>query len=325
MAERSWQPPAVFNVMATLAVLGAAVGLAWMAWLYYEYSPWTRDGRVRVYTVPVAPEVSGRVVSLLVKDDQFVHKGDLLFQIDPRTFQNDVTQAKGRLEAAKARASYLAAVAKRRAVQTNLSASDEDKQNTAGVADAAEATVFEATGQLDQANLDVERTALHSPVNGWVTNLLLQQGGFATTGQPALTLVDADSFWVDGYFAETQTARIRDGAPAHVVLMGYPSTDVRGHVVGIGRGISVSDATPSTQGLPQVNPVFTWVRLAQRIPVRVALDDVPCPVMLSAGMTATVTIVGSETFADAPSHAKAVRTGANAAWACEQTEPAQRK
>ena len=316
MTERSWQPPAVFNVAATLVVFAASVGLAWMAWLYYEYSPWTRDGRVRVYTVPTAPEVSGRVVSLPVKDDQFVHKGDVLFQIDPRTFQNDVTAAKGRLDAAKARAGYLGAVAQRRAVQTNLSASDEDKQNTAGIAGAAEATVVEATGQLDQANLNLERATVRSPVNGWVTNLLLQQGGFAATGQPALTLVDADSFWIDGYFAETQTARIRDGAAVRAVLMGYPSSAIRGHVVGLGRGISVADAAPATQGLPQVAPIFTWVRLAQRIPVRVALDDVPCPIILSAGMTASVRVLEGAEPAGAPPRSSA-RTGADAARTCE--------
>ena len=317
MAENSWQPPAAFNVMATLVMFGAAVGLAWMAWLYYEYAPWTRDGRVRAYTIPVAPEVSGRVVSLPIKDDQFVHKGDVLFQIDPRTYQNDVTEARGRLEAAKARAGYLQAVAQRRAVQTNLSASDEDKQNTAGIAEVAQASVVETTGQLDQANLNFERTTVRSPVNGWVTNLLLQQGGFATTGQPTLTLVDADSFWIDGYFAETQVAHIHDGAPARAVLMGYPKDAIRGHVVGLGRGISVADAAPATQGLPQVNPVFTWVRLAQRIPVRIALDDVPCPIVLSAGMTATVTILdGRRAPVDDPSPPR-LRTGANAAQTCE--------
>ena len=271
---------------------------------------------MRVYTVPTAPEVSGRVVSLPVVDDQYVHKGDILFRIDPRTFQNDVTQARGRLDAAKSRAGYLAAVAQRRAVQTNLSASDEDKQNTAGVAQAAEATVVEATGQLDQANLNLERTTVRSPVNGWVTNLLLQPGGFAATGQPALTLVDADSFWIDGYFAETQMARIRDGSPVHAVLMGYPKDTIHGHIVGIGRGISVPDAAPATQGLPQVNPVFTWVRLAQRLPVRVALDDVPCPIVLSAGMTATVTVLDAQASVGGPSPPR-LRTGADAAQACE--------
>ena len=321
MSDHRCQPPAAFNVAATLAVFGAAVGLSWMAWLYYEYSPWTRDGRVRVYTVAMAPEVSGRVISVSVKDDQFVHKGDLLFQIDPRTFQNDVTQATGRLEAAEARAGYLAAVAKRRAAQTNLSASDEDKENTAGVAQAATATVLEMKGQLDQADLDLDRTTLRSPVNGWVTNLLLQQGGFATTGQAAMTLIDADSFWIDGYFAETQIARIHDGNSARVVMMAYPKTGVHGHVVGLGRGISVADATPSIQGLPQVNPVFTWVRLAQRIPIRIALDDVPCPIVLSAGMTATVTVIDDAGPTVSSRQARSARIGNQAAQLCGRPNP----
>ena len=124
-----------------------------------------------------------------------------------------------------------------------------------------------------------------------VTNLILQTGSYAASGQTAMTLVDADSYWVDGYFAETQLPRIRIGDAARMVMMAYPDTAMAGTVVGIGRGISVADATPSVQGLPSVNPVFTWVRLAQRVPIRIALDDVPCPITLASGLTVTVSIL----------------------------------
>src|SRR5271154_509430 len=290
MPARPWVPPAAFNFIATLIVFGAAIGLAWMAWDYYEYSPWTRDGRVRVYTVQVAPEVSGTVVSLPITGVQYVHKGDVLFQIDPRTYENRLKQAKGQLAQAQAQAGYLEAEAKRRSQLSDLAVSAEQRQNAIGIAQSASSAVEQADGALDQAKLDLERTIVRSPVNGWISDLILQQGGFATAGQPAVTLVDADSFWVVGYFEETQLRRIRVGDSARVALMAYPDRPAWGRVVGFGHGINVADAAPGVQGLPSVDPVFSWVRLAQRIPIRVELDDVPCPIVLAAGMTATVSI-----------------------------------
>jgi multidrug resistance efflux pump len=319
MPTRPWVPPAAFNFIATLIAFGAAIGLAWMAWNYYVYTPWTRDGRVRVYTVQLAPEVSGTVVSLPIKDTQFVHKGDVLFQIDPRDYQNKLKEATGRVAQTQAQADYLGAEATRRSQLSDLSVSAEQRQNAIGIAQAATAAVQEAAGALDQARLDLERTTVRSPVNGWISDLILQQGGFATVGQPAVTLVNADSFYVVGYFEETQLPRIRFGDSAQMVLMGYPDRPARGHVAGFGHGISVADAAPGVQGLPSVNPVFTWVRLAQRIPIRVELDDVPCPIILSAGMTATVSIQdGKAGQADVRRQSNA-RHGSDAAQTCDQT------
>jgi len=319
MPTRPWVPPATFNFIATLIAFGAAIGLAWMAWNYYVYTPWTRDGRVRVYTVQVAPEVSGTVVSLPIKGVQFLHKGDELFQIDPRTYENKLKQATGRLAQAQAQANYLEAEATRRSQLSDLAVSAEQRQNAIGIAQAAIAAVQEATGALDQARLDLERTTIRSPVNGWVSDLILQQGGFATAGQPAVTLVDADSFWVVGYFEETQLRRIRVGDSALVALMGYPDRPAWGHVAGFGHGINVEDVAPGVQGLPSVNPVFTWVRLAQRIPIRVELDDVPCPIVLSAGMTATVSIQDGPAAQAAVQRQSSARRGSDAAQTCDQT------
>jgi multidrug resistance efflux pump len=320
MPTRPWVPPATFNFIATLIAFGAAIGLAWMAWNYYVYTPWTRDGRVRVYTVQLAPEVSGTVVSLPIKDTQFVHKGDVLFQIDPRDYQNKLKEATGRVAQTQAQADYLGAEATRRSQLSDLSVSAEQRQNAIGIAQAATAAVQEAAGALDQARLDLERTTVRSPVNGWISDLILQQGGFATVGQPAVTLVNADSFYVVGYFEETQLPRIRFGDSAQMVLMGYPDRPARGHVAGFGHGISVADAAPGVQGLPSVNPVFTWVRLAQRIPIRVELDDVPCPIMLSAGMTATVSIQGGKAAQADVHRQSSARRGSDAAQTCDQTE-----
>jgi multidrug resistance efflux pump len=319
MPTRPWVPPATFNFIATLIAFGAAIGLAWMAWNYYVYTPWTRDGRVRVYTVQLAPEVSGTVVSLPIKDTQFVHKGDVLFQIDPRDYQNKLKEATGRVAQTQAQADYLGAEATRRSQLSDLSVSAEQRQNAIGIAQAATAAVQEAAGTLDQARLDLERTTVRSPVNGWISDLILQQGGFATVGQPAVTLVNADSFYVVGYFEETQLPRIRFGDSAQMVLMGYPDRPAWGHVAGFGHGISVADAAPGVQGLPSVNPVFTWVRLAQRIPIRVELDDVPCPIMLSAGMTATVSIQDGQAAQADVHRQSSARRGSDAAQTCDQT------
>ena len=291
MARLSKQPPAAFNVAASLVVLAAAIGLAFLAWRYYEYTPWSRDGRVLVYTVQVAPEVSGTVVDLAVKGNQFVHKGDLLFQIDPGTFTNAVGSAEGRLAQARAQQEYLVADARRLAALPDIAASAQQKQNAGGVAQSSSAAALEAEAALAQARLNLRRTTVRSPVNGWVSDLILQRGSFANTGTSALTLVDADSFWVEGFFEETQAPRIALGDAARITLMAYPNHPLTGHVAGLARGISVSDVAPGVGGLPSVNPVFTWVRLAQRLPIRIELDDVPCPVTLYAGMTATVLIL----------------------------------
>jgi len=319
MPTRPWVPPAAFNFVATLITFGAAIGLAWMAWNYYEYTPWTRDGRVRVYTVQLAPEVSGTVVSLPIKGVQFVHKGDVLFQIDPRDYQNKLKEATGRVAQTKAQADYLGAEATRRSQLSDLAVSAEQRQNAIGIAQAANAAMQEANGALDQARLDLERTTVRSPVNGWISDLILQQGGFATAGQPAVTVVNADSFYVVGYFEETQLPRIRFGDSAQMVLMGYPDRPAWGHVAGVGHGISIADAAPGVQGLPSVNPVFTWVRLAQRIPIRVELDDIPCPIMLSAGMTATVSIQGGKAGQADVHRQSSARRGSDAAQTCDQT------
>jgi len=150
----------------------------------------------------------------------------------------------------------------------------------------AEANLAQANAQRDQAQVNLERTRIISPVNGYVTNLLAQLGDYANVGQNLISVVDADSFWVDGYFEETKLHGIRVGDPASIKLMGHREI-IRGHVDSIARGISVANAQPTSEGLANVNPIFTWVRLAQRIPVRIHIDHVQPGEVLSTGMTAT--------------------------------------
>jgi RND family efflux transporter MFP subunit len=226
---------------------------------------------------------------LPVADNQFVHKGDLLMVIDPTNYKIAVSLNEAAVQQAQANAQNVEREAKRRQELTSLAVTVEEKQTFASNAQVAEAQYQQAVANLDQARVNLERTHIRSPVNGYVTNLLAQLGDYANVGQNVISLVDADSFWVDGYFEETNLEPIQVGDPASVKLMGYRQI-VRGHVGSIARGINVANAQPNGQGLANVNPIFTWVRLAQRIPVRIHIDQVPEGVVLAAGMTATVQI-----------------------------------
>ncbi|UDQ91738.1 HlyD family secretion protein [Xanthobacter autotrophicus] len=281
----------VMGVLLTLAVVGVAGVLGWRMWETYMTTPWTRDGTVRAYVVTVAPQISGRIVELPVKADQFVHKGDLLMVIEPSDYQIALANAEAAVARAKADLENKRAEAQRRTKLSAIAASDEEKQSFAASADMAVAAYQQALADRDQAKLNLSRTRIVSPVNGYVTNLLTQVGDYGTSGQRALSVVDSDSFWVDGYFEETVLAGIHVGDRAKVALMAYPMP-LTGHVTGIGRGIAIPNVAPDVSGLASVNPVFTWVRLAQRVPVRIALDPVPPSVTLSAGLTATVSISG---------------------------------
>ena len=279
----------VLPLLITLATIALASGLGLAMWDAYMGAPWTRDGTVRAYVVTMAPEVAGRIVELPVADNQFVHKGDLLMVIDPTNFKIAVSLAEAAVQQAQANAQNVARQALRRQRLSDLAETVEDRQTFESNALVAQAQYQQAVANLEQARVNLERTQIRSPVNGWVTNLLAQLGDYVTVGQNEISLVDADSFWLDGYFEETNLGSVQEGDPASIKLMGYDQI-VRGHVASLARGINVANAQPNGQGLATVNPIFTWVRLAQRIPVRVHIDEVPDGVRLAAGMTATVQI-----------------------------------
>jgi multidrug resistance efflux pump len=279
----------IFPLLITLAVIAVAVALGQAMWDAYMGAPWTRDGTVRAYVVTMAPQVAGQIVKLPVADNQFVHKGDLLMVIDPTDYKIAVSNAEAAVQQAKANAHNAEREAQRRQQLTRLEVSKEQEQTYESGAVVAQAQYQQAVASLDQARVNLQRTEIRSPVNGWVTNLLAQLGDYATVGTNEIALVDADSFWVDAYFEETNLDRIRLGDPASIKLMGYKEI-VRGHVGSIARAINIPNAQPNGQGLATVNPIFTWVRLAQRIPVRIHIDGVPKGVVLAAGLTATVQI-----------------------------------
>jgi RND family efflux transporter MFP subunit len=276
-------------VIITLITTATAAALGWAAWNTYMAAPWTRDGTVRAYVVTMAPEVAGRIVELPVADNQYVHKGDLLMVIDPTNFKIAVSLAEAAAQQAQANSQNAAREAKRRLELSDLSVTVEQQQTFEASALIAEAQHQQVVANLDQARVNLERTQIRSPVNGYVTNLLAQLGDYANIAQNEISLVDADSFWVDGYFEETNLHSIHEGDPVSIKLMGYRQI-VQGHVEGISRGINVPNARPDGQGLATVNPIFTWVRLAQRIPVRIHIDRVPDGIVLAVGMTATAQI-----------------------------------
>jgi RND family efflux transporter MFP subunit len=289
LVDRPPSPVRILPVLLTLIAVMLAGMLGWGLWQAYMAAPWTRDGTVRTYVVTMAPEVSGRIVGLPVADNQFVHKGDPLMVIDPTNYAIAVRLAEAAVQQAQANMQNAEREAKRREELPDIAVTVEQQQTYKTQAVAAQAQYQQALANLDQARVNLERCVIRSPVNGWVTNLLAQRGDYATEGRNVISLTDADAFWVDGYFEETNFGSIHVGEPAEIKLMGYPQI-VLGHVASIARAINVANAQPNGQGVATVNPIFTWVRLAQRIPVRLHIDHVPQGVQLVAGMTANVQI-----------------------------------
>jgi multidrug resistance efflux pump len=279
----------ILPVFLTLAVVGLAVWFGQAMWNVYMGTPWTRDGTVRAYVVTMAPEVAGRIVALPVADNQYVHKGDPLVTIEPTDYAIALQQAQAAVDQAQANAENARREAIRREQLTTLSTSREEQQTYSANAVATDASYRNALANLAQARVNLARTSIRSPVNGFVTNLMTQVGDFATAGKNVISVVNADSFWVDGYFEETYLGRIHVGDAAKIKLMGYP-TPLQGHVESVARGITVANATPDQSGLANVNPIYTWVRLAQRVPVRIHIDHVPAGVRLVAGETATIEV-----------------------------------
>jgi RND family efflux transporter MFP subunit len=282
----------ILGFIATAAIFVVAVLIGRALWVHYMDEPWTRDGRVRAEVINIAPDVSGAVVELPVRDNQFVKKGDLLMQIDPSHYQIAVEQAQAAVAARKAELQMRRDDAKRRADMDSLVVSKESRENATHTANSAEAQYQQAIAALDAAKLNLERTRVIAPVDGYVTNLNVYRGDYAIAGSAKLAIVDSHSFWVYGYFEETKLPHVRVGDAAEMRLMS--GGVLRGHVESISRGIYDRDNPESRELLADVNPTFNWVRLAQRVPVRIRIDSVPDGVLLSAGTTCTVVVTPSK-------------------------------
>jgi multidrug resistance efflux pump len=292
-----------FAVTAVVVAVAAVVG--WQLWVYYMDAPWTRDGRVRADIVQVAADVSGLVAKVTVQDNQPVKQGELLFEIDPVRFQLALQQAEANLSSKEAAAQEAVREMNRFQSLTTLSISTEQQQQRVALATEAGAAYQQAVADRDVARLNLYRSQVRAPVNGFVTNFDMRPGDYIDAGKPVFALVDSDSFHVDAYFEETKLPLIHPDDPVRVRLMGETSV-IGGHVESIASGIADRERQGSADLLANVNPTFSWVRLAQRVPVRIALDQVPPGMRLVTGRTATVevlpgtTVAGSGVVKDVP-------------------------
>jgi multidrug resistance efflux pump len=267
------------------AVVVAVFVLRWM-WSHYALAPWTRDGRVRADVVSVAPDVSGFVVKVAVHDNQVVRKGDPLFELDRARYEIALQQAQATVARQRASLAEARREARRNDALGEVVSSEAREQSQARM-DEATAELQRGLADLAATRLNLERTLVLAPVNGIVTNLELRPGNYLTAGRQGLALVDSDSIHIDGYFEETQLSRIHAGDRVSVRLMG-DSQLLYGHVQSIAPAIFDRERTPTGDLVADINPTFSWVRLAQRVPVRIKLDPEPFGVLPIAGRTATV-------------------------------------
>ena len=274
---------------SSLAVLALALIAGWWLWNYYMQSPWTRDGKIRAEQVSVTPQVSGIITQLKVKDNQFVHRGDVLFHIDETPYHIAVLNAQAQRAKAQSDLAKANNEANRRRhlSQKYISAEDLDTANINVKAMQASVEVAEAT--LKQAEWQLSQTVVKAPVDGWITSLSTRTGDYATTGQPLFALVDSHSFYVVGYFEETKLRHIRAGAPAQITLYS-DGIKLQGHVGSVGRAIYDQSVETDSGLVPDVKPNIPWVRLAQRVPVRIEFDALPADLTLVSGTTCSVSV-----------------------------------
>ncbi|MEM5325851.1 HlyD family secretion protein [Paraburkholderia sp. JHI2823] len=276
------------KILLTLIVVVVAALVLWRIVNYYMFSPWTRDGRVRADVIQVAPDVGGLITRVDVVDNQQVKQGQVLFVIDQARYALALRLAEATLAQRKATLAQAKREYARNVGLGNLVAAETLEESRTRV-DQGEAAAADAQVQVDTARLNLQRTTIVSPVDGYLNDRAPRMGEYVTAGRAVVAVVDMHSFRVDGYFEETRLHGIEIGQPVQITVMGE-SRPLRGHVQSIVAAIEDRDRQAAPNLLPNVNPAFSWVRLAQRIPVRVALDEVPDDFRMIAGRTATVAV-----------------------------------
>ncbi len=276
------------QILLTLIVVVVAALVLWRIVNYYMFSPWTRDGRVRADVIQVAPDVGGLITRVDVADNQQVKQGQVLFVIDQARYALALRLAEATLEQRKATLAQAKREYARNLALGNLVAAETLEESRTRV-DQGEAAAADAQVQVDTARLNLQRTTIVSPVDGYLNDRAPRVGEYVTAGRAVVAVVDMHSFRVDGYFEETRLHGIQIGQPVEITVMGETRA-LRGHVQSIVAAIEDRDRQAAPNLLPNVNPAFSWVRLAQRIPVRVALDEVPADFRMIAGRTATVAV-----------------------------------
>ena len=284
-----WIPSdrSVVGVLVTVLFVIIAIYLGYVLWMLYMRSPWTRDAFVRAEVADIATEgVSGYVTAIYVKDNQKVRAGDPLFDIDPTRYQYAVKEAEAQYETNKKKLVLQKSLAKMR-MNAQGAVSVQDKQIYETDAEVAQDAVDNAKAALDLAKYNLYRTKVVAPCDGFMTNMRLRLGDYATSGQSQMQIVDNTTFWIEAYYEEIKLINVKVGAKATIKLIAYPQI-LLGEVKSIGRGVLNQNNAPGYQGLQNVNPIDAWIRLAQRIPVHIAITDVPEGVFLAAGLTASV-------------------------------------
>nr|WP_294553026.1 efflux RND transporter periplasmic adaptor subunit [uncultured Rhodopila sp.] len=285
--------PLATRVAITLAAVLVAALVAWRLWIYYEVAPWTRDARVSADIVGVTPDVSGLVSEVRVRDNQTVHRGDVLFAVDPARFELALRQAQAVVASRQATLAQAVRDFNRYSALTTTEVSRQQVEQAQAAEETAAAGFQQAVADRDLAQLNLDRSRVTASVNGIISNFDLRPGDYVTAGHPVTALVDTDSLRIDAYFEETRLPRIHIGDRVRIRLMGV-SERLSGHVESIAGGIEDRERQSGANLLANVNPTFDWVRLAQRIPVRIALDNVPPAVRVIPGRTATVDVVGAD-------------------------------
>ena len=280
------------RVVLTLLVVAFACVVVWRMTMYYMFAPWTRDGHIRADVVQIAPDVSGLIKQVDVRDNQPVTRDQVLFIIDQERFRLALRQAQAVVADRKETLAQAQRESKRNRGLGNLVAREllEESQSRELRAQSA---LTEAEVAVDSAQLNLDRTVVRSPVDGYVNDRAPRVNEFVTAGKPVLSIVDSSSFHIDGYFEETKLDGIHVGQSVEIRVIG-DNARLRGHVESIVAGIEDRDRTSGQNLLPNVNPAFSWVRLAQRIPVRIVFDDVPADFRMIAGRTATVSIIADK-------------------------------
>jgi multidrug resistance efflux pump len=287
---------ALLNSLRRFALTGLMVGIALWAsyrlWDYYFDEPWTRDGHVRADVVPVAPDVTGFVTEVLVGDNQEVRRGDVLFRIDRARYDIALKQAEAVLLGRRATLDEANADLQRYSALTpGVVVSKQRMDQVVATQGSAQAGYDQAVADLGLARLNLERSEVRASVNGIVTNMELRPGTYLTPGKGVMALLDSDTLRVEGYFEETKLPRIHLGDAVSVRMLGSDHL-LRGRVESVAAGIEDRDRSAGTTLLANVNPTFNWVRLAQRVPVRIALDRTERSELV-AGATATVEVLES--------------------------------
>lgn len=274
----------------TLCLVAIAALVALPVWGRYEQTPWTRDGKIRADVLRIAPDVSGLVSEVLVHDNEEVHAGDVIFRIDEARYMLALRMAEAKVDNSKAALDMANRdlVRYRRLDDTTVARQKLEQVET--TAQQAEATYRQAQLDRDLAALNLERSSVKAPVNGIVTNLDIHPGDFLTAGVQAVALVDAASLRIEGYFEETKLRQVSIGDRARIRLMG-DDAEITGRVESIAAAIADDQRSDAGNLLPKVVPTFSWVRLAQRIPVRIRIDPIPTGIRLVVGTTAAVEII----------------------------------